>query len=98
MTKTATQKIARQVEDTVDEVVHDLRKASHRINHQAEKQVTRAVAKFNKTSKVVAAEAREVAEAATETVKAHPLKSVAIMAGVAALIGYAFGRGLRSKR
>lgn len=102
MTKSATQKIARQVEDAVEEVGQDLRKASRRISHEAEKTVTRAMAKFGDGAREVAAEARHrgraVAETTTETVRAHPLKSVAILAGVAALIGYAFGRGLRPKR
>jgi ElaB/YqjD/DUF883 family membrane-anchored ribosome-binding protein len=88
MTKSIAEKISRDVENTVDEVVHDLRSARKEVGARAEDTVV-AISEF-------AADARDRAKALTKTaartLRDRPVASVAIVASVATILGFLIGR------
>ena len=88
MSKSIAEKISNDVEHTVDEVVHDLRKVQKQVRARADETLD-AMTDF-------AADAGERAEAvvkmAAKTVRERPVMAIAIAAGVATAFGFLIGR------
>jgi ElaB/YqjD/DUF883 family membrane-anchored ribosome-binding protein len=88
MSKSLAEKISNDVEHTVDEVVHDLRKVQKHVRARAD-ETADAVSGF-------AADAGEraqvLAKKAAQTVRDRPVMTVAIAAGVATILGFIIGR------
>jgi ElaB/YqjD/DUF883 family membrane-anchored ribosome-binding protein len=88
MSKSLAEKISNDVEHTVDEVVHDLRKVQKQVRARTDETVD-AMSGF-------AADAGERAQAlakkAAQTVRKRPVMTVAIAAGVATILGFVIGR------
>ncbi len=88
MSKSIAEKISNDVEHTVDEVVHGLRKVQMQVRGRADETVN-AMTNF-------AADASECAQVLTKkaakSVRDRPVTTVAIAVGIATVVGFIFGR------
>lgn len=91
MTKSVAKKIARNIDDALEEIVHELRKAGETVSEDAKENFTEAAAKLRHAAEVFVEEAKreskELSQSAVKTVKSHPVETAAIAAAAAALIG-----------
>jgi len=91
MSKSLTKKVRHDVDDSMDEVAHTLRKAADTLSGDAEQAVATAAAALraaaDKVAKITPEPAKDLARKATQEVKAHPLASAAAaLTAAAALI------------
>lgn len=88
MTKTIAQRVSRNVEHVVDEVVHDMGHARKRFEAKTEG----AIAAVNDW----AADARDrttaVAKSTARTMRDRPFTSIAVVGGLTAVLGFLIGR------
>lgn len=91
--------LSRDVEQVVDEVVHDVRRGAKRLRAEAGEVAGRTAVAINRSAKAIAAEAKDrgevLADTASQAIKARPMTAVAVVAGAAAITGFLIGRLLR---
>lgn len=91
MTKSLARQIRHDVEDTLEDVAHALRRAADTLVDDAEKGVAEAAAATRRAAEILAAKAgpraKALAQKATAEVKEHPIASAAAaLTAAAALI------------
>jgi ElaB/YqjD/DUF883 family membrane-anchored ribosome-binding protein len=93
MTKTVTKKIAHDVDNALEDVLHELKKAGDRLGDDAQDSLSKAAARLSQAAHGLAVgartQSRALAKGAVGGVKAHPLASIGVAAAAAALIGLA---------
>lgn len=96
MRKSLTKKSAGDMDDALEDVLQELKKAGGRLGDEAEDSLSRAAARLSDAAHGLAVEARSrskvLAKGAVDEAKAHPLAAAAIAAAAAALIGLAIAR------
>lgn len=96
MSKSLAKTIVRDVDDALEDVLHELKKAGVRLGDDAEDALSRAAARLTEAAHALATEARArsktLADGTVREVKAHPLAAAAVAATAAALIGLAIAR------
>jgi ElaB/YqjD/DUF883 family membrane-anchored ribosome-binding protein len=96
MTKSPAKAVVHEVDDAVDEVLHQLKIAGERIGREGEDALSQAAARLSQAAHALAVEARDqsrrLSKDAVRQVKDHPMASAAIAASAAALIGLALAR------
>jgi ElaB/YqjD/DUF883 family membrane-anchored ribosome-binding protein len=94
MSKSVAEKISRDVEATVDDVIHDLRRVRKHLGAGVES----AVVAVND----LAADARDgtqaLAKTTVRTIRARPITALAIAAGLATLLGFVIGMAVPRRR
>ena len=100
MSKSVAKKVAGNIDDAVDDVLSELKKAGERLGDEAEDNLSRAAVRLSDAAYALAIEARAqskaVASGAVREVKAHPMAAAEIAAAAAALVGLVIAR--RSKK
>ena|SRR3990167_10477894 len=91
MSKSVTKKIAHTLDDALEDIVRELRKAGESVSEDAKENFSDAAAKLREAAEVFLTEAngksRALTQDAVREVKAHPVEAAAIAAAAAALIG-----------
>lgn len=91
MTKSVAKKIARNVDDALDDLMDEVRKAGEFLSDEAKEGFAVSIRKARRAAADLAEEARkesrELVTAAERQVRAHPLEAALIAAGVAVLTG-----------
>lgn len=91
MTKSMTKKIVRNLDDALDEVLHQLRKAGEGVSEEARESFIEASVKLRHAAENVADEARREARhltrSAIKEVRSHPTEAAVLAVGAVALIG-----------
>ena len=96
MSKSLAKTIVHDVDDALEDILHELKKAGGRLGDDAEDALSHAAARLTEAAHALATEARARSKTLTEgtarEVKEHPLAAAAIAATAVALIGLAIAR------
>lgn len=99
MSKSITKRMSRDLDDAIEDVARQLRKAGESVSEEAKENFAEAASVLRRTAERVADEARRetrhLTRAAVKQVKRHPLEAAAIAAGAAVLVGLLLMRNLQ---
>lgn len=101
MTKPVTQKVADEIEDVYEDLVHSLRKAVRHLESDAGDELSARGVKLAHAAmslvEEVKAETETLAKKAGKEVREHPATSAAIAAAAVALLGVAISRRMQPR-
>lgn len=96
MSKSVAKRIANDLDDALDDIGHELKKAGEAISEEARDNFTRVSTKLQRAARDFTAEARQqsrdLTDRAVTQARQHPATAVAIAVAAIALIGLAFWR------
>src|SRR3990167_5067781 len=96
MSKSVAKRIANDLDDALDDIGHELKKAGEVISDEARDNFTRVSAKLQRAARDFTVEARrqsrDLTDQAVTQARQHPATAVVIAAAAIALIGLAFWR------
>lgn len=101
MSKLLTKDVGREIDDTLDEVVHSLKKLAKHLGRDASDELSQTTAGLADAAVKLAAEAKTqgkaLAKAAGKEVREHPAATAAIAAAAVALVGLAVAKRATAK-
>lgn len=99
MSKSSTKRMARDLDDAIEEVSRQLRRAGEGVTDEARANFADAAASLRRSAERLADDARHetrrLTRVAMKQVRRHPLEAAAIAAGAAALVGLLLMRHLQ---